>query len=132
VNLAQRYDKSVNLDSSLLAGPFVYSDMSDLGIRVGAPRNYRGAESLAPEEQGVLDYDSRGGIGSVSKFIWQANVTGGVDPAVGGLQKIIYCHALFVVRHASDFEVQALHIGRPSNANEDFIYRDDVSLAASL
>jgi len=93
----------------------------------GAPRNNRGAEFLASEEEGILNHDSRGGIGSVSKFAGQANITGGINSRICCLQVVIYYYAVLIVPHANGFKVQAFNVRRASNSDQNLIRRDDIS-----
>ena len=63
--------------------------MGDLRVGVGAPRNRQGAQTLAAEEQRVLDHDARRGVGGMRELVFQADVAGRVDARIGGLQEIV-------------------------------------------
>src|SRR5688572_14573145 len=79
VDIAQRNDKCVYLDSSLLAVPLIHSDMSNLRISVCTPRNSQRTEFLSSQKESILNHDARGCICCVCKFVGQANITCRID-----------------------------------------------------
>ena len=73
-------------------------------------------------EEGVLDHDLGQGVGDVGELVREADVAGGEDPRVGGLEPVVDFDAgLDAVVDAHDFEPQTLDIRRPAHAHEDLV-----------
>ena len=104
-------------------------------IGVSAPGDGQGAEFFAPEKQGVLNDDAGGGVRQVGKLIGQADVAGGINAGIGGLQIIIDQHppaAAGFILHPGGFQIEVFHIGSPAGAHQNLIHLDFSGGAATL
>ena len=121
VYILQKSYVSVDFDPFLLGVPFIHPDVSNLRIRVGAPRNRQGADLSASPKQGVLDDDSGRCIGGVGKFVAEADIPGRIDRWMSGLQAIVDLDPLpLVVLDPDRLKVQTLDIGSASGAGQNF------------
>ena len=107
--------------------------MGHLGVGVGAPGDGQGAHLFAAAEQGVLDDNPGGGVGHVGELVFQADVPGGVDAAVGGLEPIIDHHPLpGIVPDAGCLQPQVLHVGGPAGPGQDLVHLDFAPLPGAF
>ena len=74
---------------------------------------------LTPHEEGIGDQDAGQGVGGVGELVGEADVAGGVDVGVGGLQGVADRHAAPVILDAGRFQPQPLDIGRAAHADQD-------------
>jgi hypothetical protein len=109
-------------DATLPSLMLVEADVGDLRVGVGTPGDGQGAGPGAPLEQGVLQHDARHGISGVRELETRADITGGVDVRVGGLQPVVDGNPVpLVMAHADLVEIEAPHVGHPAGADQDLI-----------
>jgi hypothetical protein len=123
IHLGQRAHQGVDGEAALLRLPSGETDVRDLWIRVGAPRDGEGGEPLASEEERVLDHRARGEVGGMGEFRRHAHVARRVDTGIGGLEMIVDLDAVaIVIGHANGLEAEPLHVGHPPRAHEDLVH----------
>ena len=80
-----------------------------------------------------MDDNPGGGVGHVGELVFQADVAGGVNAAVGGLQPIIDHHPLpGIIPDAGRFQPQVLHVGGPAGPGQDLVHLDFARLPGAF
>ncbi len=70
-----------------------------------------------------MNHNAGRSVGGVREFIRQADVSGGIDARVGGLQMVVDVDPVRpVVLHAGSLEAESVDIGDPSDGQEDLIH----------
>ena len=114
------------------ASALVHPHVRHLGIGVGAPRHHERGELLRAREQRVLHHDLRRGVGRVGELPLHADVAGGVDARVAGLEIVVHVHAAArVVAHAHRLEVEPLDVGRAADAEQQLVDDDALGCGPS-
>ena len=99
--------------------------MGHFRIGVRAPGDNEGAHFLMTEEQGILDNEACLEVSRMGKLIGTANVSGGVDSVVAGLEIVVDRHSPALARLVGDlggFQIKTLDVGSPAGADDNLIH----------